>query len=43
MIIPPGFVDIVGPFLGDGTFYRGVTEDGVHLPVLAENVAMVFG
>jgi len=42
MTVPAGFIDVKGPLLGDGAFYWGVTEDGVHLSVLDKGVAQVL-
>ena len=42
MIVPLGFVDVEGPLLVGGSFYRGVFEDGVYSPMLDENTARVF-
>ena len=43
MIVPAGFVDIEGPFLSGGSFYRRVAEDGVHLSVLDKDASKVLG
>jgi len=42
IVIPPGFVDVVGSLLGSGAFYRRVSEDDIHLSVLDKGVARVF-
>ena len=38
-----GFVDIEGLLLGGGAFYRGVTEDVVHLSILDKGASKVLG
>ena len=43
MIVPQGFIDVEGSFLGGGTLYRGVFEDGVYFSILDESTAKVFG
>ena len=42
VVVPPSFVDVDGPLIGGGAFYRGVLEDGIHLPVLNEGAAGAF-
>ena len=42
VVVSPSFVDIDGPLLSGGAFYRGVLEDSVNLPVLDEGAARVF-
>ena len=42
MTVPAGFVDVDVSLLGGGAFYRGVAEDGVHLPVLDKGAAKVL-
>jgi len=43
MTVPAGFIDVEGPLHGGGAFYRGVVEDGVHLPLLDKGDAKVLG
>ena len=42
MTVPAGFIDVEGHLFGGGAFYRGVTEDGVHLLVLDNGAAKVL-
>ena len=42
VVVSPGFIDVDGPLLGGGAFYRRVPEYGVHLPVLDEGIAQAF-
>ena len=43
MTVHTGFVDIEGPFLSGGVFYRGVVADGVYLPVLDKGASKSLG
>ena len=47
IVVPHGFFDIDRSLLGSGVFYRGVFEDGVHLPISDEGLpgysSMVLG